>query len=106
VTCSGDFDSVHVSNVVEALARKGEPLTERILSVLAQDIEEFESNPRGWLEIFLAELVGEMRLKPAAGLLVHKLHIKGEALREECANALAKIGTEEAAQALAEDFPR
>jgi hypothetical protein len=57
-----------------------------------------------WLEIFLVMLAGEMRLERAAPLVVKKLHECGEVLSEQCVEALGKIGTDAAAEAVAEGW--
>ena len=57
-----------------------------------------------WLEVFLVDLAGEMRLESAVPLIVSKLYEEGDVLNEDCVQALAKIGTDEAALKLAEGF--
>jgi hypothetical protein len=99
---SSDVDFGHASRVVEALARQGEGYVGRILDLLGQKAEDFETDPMSWLEIFLVELAGEMRLGQAVPLVVKKLHECGEILSEECVEALGKIGTDTAAEAVAE----
>jgi hypothetical protein len=49
-------------------------------------------------------LAGEMRLERAIPLVVKKLHECGEILSEECVEALGKIGTDPAAEAVAEGW--
>jgi hypothetical protein len=58
---------------VEALARQGDKYTDRILDLLARKVEDFETDPMTWLEIFLVMLAGEMRLERAIPLVVKKL---------------------------------
>jgi HEAT repeat protein len=94
----------HASRVVEALARKGETDVGRILDLLGKKVEDFETDPMAWLEIFLVELAGEMRLERAIPLVVKKLHECGEVLSEQCVEALGKIGTDAAAEAVAEGW--
>jgi hypothetical protein len=89
---------------VEALARQGEKYVERTLDLLGKEVEDFETDPMAWLEIFLVELAGEMRLERAAPLVVKKLHECGDVLSEECVEALGKIGTDAAAEAVAEGW--
>jgi hypothetical protein len=101
---SSDVDFGHARRVVEALARQGEKHVERTLDLLAKEVEDFETDPMTWLEIFLVELAGEMRLGRAIPLVVKKLHECGEVLSEECVEALAKIGTDAAAEAVAEGW--
>jgi hypothetical protein len=101
---SSDVDFGHASRVVEALARQGDKDTERILDLLGQKVEDFETDPMTWLEIFLVELAGAMRLERAIPLVVRKLHECGEVLSEECVEALGKIGTDAAAEAVTEGW--
>jgi hypothetical protein len=101
---SSDVDFGHASRVVEALARQGERHADRILDLLGKEIEDFETDPMTWLEIFLVQLAGEMRIAPAIPLIVKKLHECGEVLSEQCVEALGKIGTDAAAEAVTEDW--
>jgi hypothetical protein len=100
-----DVDYGHASRVVEALARNGEKYADRILDLLGKEVEDFETDPMTWLEIFLVMLAGEMRLERAIPLIVKKLHLCGEVLSEECVDALGKIGTDAAALAVTEGWP-
>ena len=99
---SSDVDFGHARRVVEALARQGEKHIERTLDLLAKEVEDFETDPMAWLEIFLVTLAGELRLQRAIPLIVKKLHACGDVLSEECVEALGKIGTDAAAEAVAE----
>jgi hypothetical protein len=101
---SSDVNFGHASRVVEALARKGEGYVDRILDLLGQKVEDFETDPMTWLEIFLVMLAGEMRLERAIPLVVKKLHECGDVLSEQCVDALGKIGTDAAAEAVTEGW--
>jgi hypothetical protein len=79
---SSDVDFGHASRVVEALARQGDKYADRIRDLLGQKVEDYETDPMTWLEIFLVELAGEMRLERAIPLVVKKLHECGEVLSE------------------------
>jgi hypothetical protein len=83
---------------------QGDEYTDRILDLLGQEVEDFETDPMTWLEIFLVMLAGEMRLERAIPLVVRKLHECGEILSEQCVEALGKIGTDAAAEAVAEGW--
>jgi hypothetical protein len=83
------------------LARQGEKYVDRTLDLLTRKAEDFETDPMTWLEIFLVMLAGEMRLERAVPLVVKKLHECGEILSEQCVEALGKIGTDAAAEAVA-----
>ncbi len=101
---ASEVDFGHAGRVVEALARQGEKYVERILDLLGQEVEDFETDPMTWLEIFLVMLAGEMRLERSIPLVVKKLHVMGELLSEQCVEALGKIGTDAAAEAVAEGW--
>jgi hypothetical protein len=101
---ASDVEFGHVGRVVEALARQGEQYIERILDLLSREVEDFETDPMTWLEIFLVELAGEVRLERAMPLVASKLHECGEVLSEECVKALGKIGTDAAAAAITEGW--
>jgi hypothetical protein len=102
---STEIDYGHALQVVEALSRQGEAYRERVLSLLAQPLEDSDDNPLTWLECFVVALAGEMRLQAAIPLIVRKLHGEGEVLLSECLHALARIGTDETTRALADGFP-
>jgi hypothetical protein len=99
-----DVDFGHASRVVEALARRGEAYADRFLDLLGTPVKDFETDPMTWLEIFLVMLAGEMRLERAIPRVVQKLHLCGEVLSEQAVEALAKIGTDAAAEAVAEGW--
>jgi hypothetical protein len=99
-----DVDLGHAHRVVEALARKGEKYTDQILELLGQKVTDFENDPMTWMESFLVELVGEMRLERAIPQIVGKLHEMGDVVAEECVDALGQIGTDAAAEAVAEGW--
>jgi len=96
-----DVDFAHADRVVEALARQGAKYTARLLELLGQKVTDFENDPMSWLEIYLVKLAGVMRLEQAVPLIVGKLHDMGEILSEECVDALGRIGTDAAAEAVA-----
>jgi SEC-C motif len=99
-----DVDFGHANRVVEALARQGDQYIDRILGLLGKEVEDFETDPMTWLEIFLVELAGEMRLERAIPLIVKKLHLLGDVLSEECVDTLGKIGTDAAAETVTEGW--
>jgi hypothetical protein len=103
-TLGDDFDFAHARRVVVALAGKRETDVERLLDLLGKEIVDFETDPMTWLEIFLVQLAGEMRLEGAIPLIVKKLHACGEILSEQCVEALGKIGTDAAAEAVSEGW--
>jgi hypothetical protein len=98
-----DFD--HASRVVKALARQGAKFVDRTLELLGREVGDFETDPMSCMEIHLVELAGEMRLERAVPLIVKKLHERGDNVEEECVDALGKIGTGDAAEAVTEGWP-
>src|SRR5207248_10379205 len=72
---SSDVDMGHAGLVVEVLARQGDSYVERILDLLAKEVEDFETDSMTWLEIFLADLASEMRLERAIPLIAKELLI-------------------------------
>jgi hypothetical protein len=100
-----DVDFGHASRVVEALARNGEKYVDNTLDLLGKKVEDF-TDPMSWLEIFLVMLAREMRLVQAVPLVVKKLHESDDAevLWEQCVDALGKIGTDAAAEAVTEGW--
>ena len=101
---SSDVDFDRAVRIVQVLARQGEQYVERVLGLLDKEVEDFEKDPMIWMEIFLVMLAGEMRLDQAIPLIVMKLHECGEILSEQCVTALGKIGTDAAAEAVADDW--
>ncbi|MFO0928378.1 MAG: SEC-C metal-binding domain-containing protein [Gemmataceae bacterium] len=101
----GKFDISQVNferaeRVVEVLARHGHAHVDRLLDLLGRKIDDPDNDPMGWMELFVVQLAGEMRLPAAIPLLVAKLPEGDEGFAEECIIALARIGTDAAAEAL------
>jgi hypothetical protein len=95
----------YASQVVRTLARRQDKATEqKLLDLFAQDVEPSETNPMIWMEVFLAELAGEMRLGAAVPLLVKRLNAPDDVMPEDCEKALAKIGTDAAAAAITDNW--
>jgi hypothetical protein len=101
-----EVDLPHVRRVNEALARQGESFVDRVLALLAEEITDFRDNPKTWMECFVVELAGHMRLESAIPLIVRKVHEVGDLLSSNCEYALARIGTDQAVLALAAEFPK
>jgi hypothetical protein len=99
-----DVDWYHAGRVVEALARQGDRYADRVLELLAQEVRDDDADPMAWLEIFLVQLAGDMRLERAVPLVVKKLYEEGDFILEESVEALAKIGSGAAAAAVAEGW--
>ena len=90
--------------LIEAIAREKERYADKLLPILAEKIEDLESNPKVWMETFAVRMAGEMGLESAIPLIIAKLKEGGEEaewLREQCEVALAKIGGDGVVQAVA-----
>jgi len=92
------------NDIVEALARQGDQHAARMMSLLSVKIESFVDNPMIWMEPLMVRLAGELRYEPAVPLIVGKLHEDGDILNEQCQNALSKIGTDSAVEAIRDAF--
>jgi hypothetical protein len=101
-----EVDLDHAYRLVEAIARHGERCGERVLSILAEEVEDYTDHPMGWLEPLVVRLAGAMRLEAAIPLIVDKMHDEdgGDLLREECERALQKLGTDAAVEAVSANF--
>ena len=100
----GQVDLDHAYALCEAIGREKEKYAEKILTILGEKIENFESNPKVWMETFAVRIAGEMRLETAIPLLIGKSKEDGEWLGEQCETALTKIGGDAAISAAAEMF--
>jgi len=96
----GQIDHGYANDLVEALGPHDEPDTAEICELLRSFSED-----GGWLEIFLVDLVGERRLSEALPLLVDRLRIDTDYLREQVIEAIARIGDPEAVRLIREVFP-
>lgn len=101
------FNEVNIGyafQIIEALSRDGEKYRDRIVSLLAEEIKDFENNPMIWMEPLVVALAGEMRLESAIPLIIEKLKIDSDFLAEECMYALSRIGTDSVIEAVSEVF--
>ncbi len=96
----GEIDHAYANDLVEALGPHEEPDAATICELLHSFGDD-----GGWLEIFLVDLVGERRLREAIPLLVDRLRIDTDYLRERVVEALGKIGDPEAARLIRATFP-
>ena len=96
----GKIDHAYADDLIEALGRHDEPDAAAICELLRPFDED-----GGWLEIFLVDLVGQRRLSEAIPLLVDRLRINTDYLRELVIEALGRIGDPEAVRLIRETFP-
>ncbi len=100
-------DLDHAYALCEAIAREKDKYAEKVLAILSETIEDFESNPKVWMETFAVRMAGEMRLDAAVPLIIAKLKEdveEAEWLTAQCDSALAKIGGDATISAVAEMF--
>lgn len=103
----GKVDLDHAYALCEAIGREKDKYAEKLLTILGEKIEDFESNPKEWMETFAVKMAGEMRLEAAIPLIIVKLKEcdeDGEWLRGECETALLKIGCDAVVSAAANIF--
>ena len=101
-----DVNLGHAGRIVEALARYGDASEEKVHALLSQRIDDYRHNPLTWMEPLAVQLAGEARLDSTVPLVVAMLvEDRGDLLNEECAEALAQIGTSTVLEAVAETYP-
>lgn len=102
-----DVDLDHPYALCEAIGRERDKYADKVLAILGEEIDDFESNPKVWMETFAVRMAGEMRLVPAIPLIIAKLKEgdeEDEWLREQCETALMKIGGDATITAVADMF--
>ena len=85
----GDIDFSH--RLVEALSRHPGAYDDRVLSLLAEEVEDYTDNPMLWMEPCLVRLAGELRLQQAIPLIINKDAGQDELLGPECTRALVNL---------------
>jgi SEC-C motif len=99
-----EVDLGYAGLLTKRLARDKELVIDRVLSILSQEIEDFDDNPLKWMEPLCVQLAGEMTLQAAIPVIVGKLKIDADYLSEVCVEALVKIGTDEVIEAIYYSF--
>jgi hypothetical protein len=103
----GDVDLDYAYALIEAIAREKEQYAKRVLSILAEKIEDLESNPKVWMAAFAVRMAGGMRLESAIPLIIAKLKESDEEaewVAEQCDSALVQIGGDATIHAVADMF--
>jgi hypothetical protein len=101
---ANEFDWDFAADLLEALARFGGEVKQRVLSVLLQKVESFESNPMKWMEPLMVKLAGILQMDAAVPAILGKLHEDADVLAGHCIHALSRIGTDAVVAALAGNF--
>ena len=90
---------------VESLARHHDQ-AEVLLALLQRRYKGYEKNLMQWLEGFLIELAGKMRLEAAVPVLVERMLEGDMGLSDSCTMALPRIGGDVVVKALADRWRR
>ena len=100
----GQVDVGQASRLVEAIGRDVASAN-RVMSLLAMEVEHVDGNPMTWMEGFAVGIAGEMRLTAAVPHLVKKLRADiDDWINDECGEALSKIGGDEVVEAVCQEF--
>ena len=100
-----EVDLDHADRIVEALARFGERCEAKVREILGGDVKDAARSAMTWMEPLAVRLAGRARLESTIPSLVAKLlRDEDDILNEACAQALARIGTPAAVQAVAEAY--
>jgi hypothetical protein len=93
-------EELEADRLIEAVARHPDAFRDRVLAALG------DPNVKGWAELFVTDVAGEMRLGDAVGPLLDKLAAPdNELLWEVAAGALVHVGDERVVTPLAQRFP-
>lgn len=101
---ANEVDLSFANDILEALARIGDDVEQRVLSVLSQKIENFEHNPMKWMEPLMVTLAGLLHMETAVPVILGKLHEEDSLLAGHCVEALSRVGTDAVIAAVAADF--
>jgi uncharacterized protein YchJ len=101
---ANEFGWEYATDILQALARFGGEVEQRVLSVISQTIENFEHNPMKWMEPLMVKLAGLLRLEAAVPAILGKLREDDDVLSGHCVEALSRVGTDAVVAAVAEDF--
>jgi hypothetical protein len=100
------FDLARAERIVEALARHGGECEKKVHELLARGDEDDDQGEMEWLEPLVVKLAGRARLESTIPAIVDDLEADlGDFDNEQCAEALARIGTPAVLHAVAEAFP-
>ncbi len=100
-----EVDLGYGQRIIEALARYGQDCAPKVHELLTFKVDDYTHHPMKWLEPLVVRLAGQACLESTVPLLIAKLHVNADFVNEECAKALARIGTPAVLHAIAEAFP-
>jgi hypothetical protein len=95
-----DEDIDHAHRLVEAMGRHPNVFDARVIERLGQDIDDYSDNPMIWMEPFLVQLTGELRLEQAVPLVLKRAQEDEVVASREAMWSLARIGTDAVVDAL------
>jgi hypothetical protein len=98
-------DFAAAEDIIEALARSGREQTELVLRMVDYDFGDMDPDLIVWMDLFVIDLAGAMRLEEAMPTLVEGLHETDIDLADACVSALGRIGGDEVVRALADEWP-
>jgi len=92
-------------HVVELLADHSEGKADFILRLLHRNYRGTNKAVMEWLETFVVEIAGAMRLAEAVPVLVERLHEDDIGVTDSCITALSQIGGDEVVRVIADQWP-
>ncbi len=99
------MDTPHAHRLVEALARGGTDVAEKVLEMLNEEIDFSLENPRELMQGFVIRLAGELRLTSAVPFLFKMLKGNYYWHSEVSARALAQIGGRDVLEFVTKEYP-
>ncbi len=102
---ASEVELAFAEDILETLARIGNEVEQRVLSIISQEIESFEHNPMKWMEPLMVKLAGLLHMDAAVPAILGKLHEDDSLLAGYCVEALSRIGTDAVVAVVAEEFP-
>jgi hypothetical protein len=101
-----EVDLPQARRVAEAISRD-QGSQERVLSLVAQKVGDSQGDAMWWMEGLAIYIAGLMRLEAAVPMIAGKLkdEDQGDLVCDECAIALARMGTDHTVGAICKEFP-
>jgi hypothetical protein len=103
-----DFADDDFNRLLEVIVRGGDRFAGRVLEILSQPILDSDDDPKYWMQAAATQLAGIMRLSAAIPSIVdrleHDVDNDGQWNCDHCADALIRIGTDDAIRTIAERF--
>ena len=103
--CISQMDIPHAHRLVEALARGGTDVAEKVLEMLNEEIDFSLESPRELMQGFVIRLAGELRLTSAVPFLFKMLKSNYQWHSEVSKRALAQIGGRDVLELVTKEFP-